>query len=164
MGAVGSRPRAGGPQTGPALVRWRQAADAFRPHPMRRPRRLDSDPDHAGWRKVVASVGELVGRTDCAAIEPDTPPPLPTKPSIVVLPFTRLSADADQDYFADGMWRKSSRRCRGCRRSSSSAAARVFHSRDERQPRGSPRAGSAFASCWKAACARRAAACGSPSN
>jgi TolB-like protein len=31
------------------------------------------------------------------------PPPLPSKPSIAVLPFTNLSGDAEQDYFADGM-------------------------------------------------------------
>ena len=31
------------------------------------------------------------------------PPPLPIKPSIAVLPFTNLSGDAEQDYFADGM-------------------------------------------------------------
>ncbi|HEY5070450.1 MAG TPA: TIR domain-containing protein [Caulobacteraceae bacterium] len=52
-----------------------------------------------GWRKALASVEALIG---AAAID-TPPPPLPAKPSIVVLPFTRLSADADQDYFADGM-------------------------------------------------------------
>ena len=31
------------------------------------------------------------------------PPALPDKPSIAVLPFANMSADADQDYFADGM-------------------------------------------------------------
>ncbi|HEV2604702.1 MAG TPA: adenylate/guanylate cyclase domain-containing protein [Microvirga sp.] len=31
------------------------------------------------------------------------PPPLPDKPSIAVLPFTNMSGDAEQDYFADGM-------------------------------------------------------------
>jgi adenylate cyclase len=30
-------------------------------------------------------------------------PPLPDKPSIAVLPFTNMSGDAEQDYFADGM-------------------------------------------------------------
>ncbi len=32
-----------------------------------------------------------------------TPLPLPTKPSIAVLPFANLSGDPEQDYFADGM-------------------------------------------------------------
>ena len=35
-------------------------------------------------------------------IEP-TPLPLPDKPSIAVLPFTNMSGDAEQEYFADGV-------------------------------------------------------------
>ena len=35
--------------------------------------------------------------------ELSTAPPLPDKPSIAVLPFTNMSGDSDQDYFADGM-------------------------------------------------------------
>jgi len=34
---------------------------------------------------------------------PSAPLPLPDKPSIAVLPFTNMSGDPDQDYFADGM-------------------------------------------------------------
>jgi adenylate cyclase len=38
------------------------------------------------------------------AIEPPRPAlTLPDKPSIAILPFTNLSSDPDQDYFADGM-------------------------------------------------------------
>jgi TolB-like protein len=60
--------------------------------------------DAPGWRKVVDSIGELASGEAQASREETTPdPPLPSKPSIALLPFTNLSGDPEQDYFADGM-------------------------------------------------------------
>ena len=38
-----------------------------------------------------------------ASPSPNAPPALPDKPSVAVLPFTNLSGDPEQEYFADGM-------------------------------------------------------------
>jgi TolB-like protein len=64
----------------------------------------NGDLESPGWRKVVSSVADLVrGPGVAAASVADTPLPLPSKPSIAVLPFANLSGDLEQDYFADGM-------------------------------------------------------------
>jgi adenylate cyclase len=60
--------------------------------------------DAPGWRKIVDSIGELASGEAQALRKETTPdPPLPSKPSIALLPFTNLSGDPEQDYFADGM-------------------------------------------------------------
>jgi adenylate cyclase len=62
------------------------------------------DLEAPGWRKVVASIGELVGgQAATTPPEPKAPPALPSKPSIAVLPFTDMTGAEGQDYFADGM-------------------------------------------------------------
>jgi TolB-like protein len=67
------------------------------------------DPEALGWKKVVASVADLIGGSG-AALQPaeatpvaDAPLSLPPKPSIGVMPFANLSGDPEQEYFADGM-------------------------------------------------------------
>ena len=60
----------------------------------------------SSWRKVVASIGDLLGGANPAPIPgsvADAPLPLPTKPSIAVMPFANLSGDPEQDYFAEGL-------------------------------------------------------------
>jgi TolB-like protein/Tfp pilus assembly protein PilF len=58
-------------------------------------------------RKGIRFVGKVEqGLTDASAADslPDTPAlTLPEKPSVAVLPFTNMSGDPEQDYFADGM-------------------------------------------------------------
>ena len=61
------------------------------------------DLNSPGWRKVAASVADLVGAKPAPITHVDPVLELPSKPSIAVMPFTNLSGDPDQDYFADGM-------------------------------------------------------------
>ena len=66
----------------------------------------DGDADAPGWRKVAACVADLMGDTGSTVGRPsasEPPPPLPSRPSLAVMPFTNLSGDPEQDYFADGM-------------------------------------------------------------
>src|SRR5687768_11203707 len=49
----------------------------------------------------VVAAGEAVPPQSAA--DAPVPPPLPDKPSIVVLPFDNMSGDAEQQYFADGI-------------------------------------------------------------
>jgi len=67
------------------------------------------DQDASGWRKVAASVAELVGGSSRAPAMPVAAPtenaPLPphSKPSIAVLPFSDPAGAKEDDYFAEGV-------------------------------------------------------------
>ena len=53
----------------------------------------------AGWRKLVASVGELAG----SAPGTEAPRESNRDVSLCVLPFQNMSGDAEQEYFSDGI-------------------------------------------------------------
>ena len=54
-------------------------------------------------RRGYRYVGPVVARTTAGRRRPRSPPALPDKPSVAVLPFSNLSGDPEQEYFADGM-------------------------------------------------------------
>jgi TolB-like protein len=64
--------------------------------------RIDTLP-RRGYRFVGPVAVETSGRADAAGTMSAATLTLPDKPSIAVLPFTNMSWDTEQDYFADGM-------------------------------------------------------------
>lgn len=73
-------------------------------------RRVFDDAGGANWietmpRRGYRYVGPAVARggSPAVALPPTLPLALPGKPSVAVLPFTNLSGDPEQEYFADGM-------------------------------------------------------------
>jgi len=51
----------------------------------------------------VDTPGETREAAPARVADTESPPPLPDKPSIAVMPFQNMSGDPEQEYFADGM-------------------------------------------------------------
>ncbi|MGA8610850.1 MAG: winged helix-turn-helix domain-containing protein [Xanthobacteraceae bacterium] len=71
-------------------------------------RAFDEAGGDANWietmpRRGYRYVGPAVTTGGAAVSPPTSPPVLPNKPSVAVLPFSNLSGDPEQEYFADGM-------------------------------------------------------------
>jgi adenylate cyclase len=101
------------------------------------------------------------------AVVPDRMPEAPerpNKPSIAVLPFQNMSGDPEQEYFADGMVEDIITAL--SRFKLLFVIARIPRSPTRAAPSISSRSAesSAFATCWKAAYARRAAESASPGS
>jgi adenylate cyclase len=62
----------------------------------------DGDVSSHGWKKVVASVAELLAG-GASSTSPSEPRPAVRKLSICVLPFANMSGDPEQEYFSDGI-------------------------------------------------------------
>jgi len=64
------------------------------------------DTEAHGWRKVVASVAELIGASAASPRSGQAAMPAPARPAeplLAVLPFDNLSGDPEMAYFSDGV-------------------------------------------------------------
>ena len=62
------------------------------------------DAGDSAWRKIEASISELVGRgVQGSQHELVVEARASAKPSVCVLPFVNMSGDSEQDYFSDGI-------------------------------------------------------------
>jgi adenylate cyclase len=82
--------------------------------------RVSADYTDAGAQQVKnitepVHVFRIAARGVAPRIETPAALPLPDKPSVAVLPFTNMSSDPEQEFFADGIARTSSPRCRAIR-------------------------------------------------
>ena len=63
----------------------------------------NGDIAHPVWQSLLGGVGRLVKRAPVAPVQVPAPAAAQAGPSLVVLPFQNLSADPEQEFFADGV-------------------------------------------------------------
>ena len=108
-------------------------------------------------RKGVRFVGAVREETEMADAAtapvvtqlPTVGPALPDRPSIAVLPFTNMSGDPEQDYFADGMVEDiTTALSKGCH------GIQPSPTKENRSISSRSHASLGCATCWKGACER----------
>ena len=92
----------------------------------------------------------------------DVPLALPDKPSIAVLPFQNISADPEQEYFADGITEDIITELSRFRSLFVIGVTRLFPTRARRLKFIGSATSSASATCWRGACEMRETACALP--
>ncbi len=106
------------------------------------------NPASAAVQELLRSLGAMINRqrsprSAAAAAPVPAPPAAPAGISICVLPFANMSGDPEQEYFSDGI------------------SEDIITDLTKVSALGVVSRNTAFATCSKAACARRAAGCGS---
>lgn len=104
------------------------------------------------------------GPDDSAAAPVKPAPSIPEKPSIAVLPFTNMSGDPEQDYFADGMAEDITTALSKVRWFFVISRNSAFTYKREAVDVSRRRASSARVMCWKAVCAKWTIGYASPRN
>ena len=119
----------------------------------------DGDSDTPGWRKLQAASRRWPGRRESGGAAGAE---RARKASVCVLPFANMSGDAEQEYFSDGISEDITTDLSKVSALAVIARNTAFMFKGQSVDVCEVARKLASATCSKAACARRASACGSP--